>query len=78
VPAIVTSAAGASELIDDGVSGFVVPPGDRDAIADRLSLLARDPDRRVAMGRAGRERMRALSREVMAAAYVEAVRRLLR
>lgn len=43
-PVIVSDATGASELVADGVNGFVVPAGSARAIADRLELLASDAD----------------------------------
>lgn len=58
-PVIATQVAGVSELVEDGVSGFVVPPGDEDALADRIGRLADDPGLRARMGTAGRERVRA-------------------
>ncbi len=76
VPAIVTTAAGAADLIEDGVNGFLVPPGDRDAIADRLAQLARDPDLRHALGRAARRRAEQLTREAFLAAYLPELQRL--
>lgn len=41
-PVIVTDAAGASELVTDGVNGFVVPAGSAAAIREKLELLADD------------------------------------
>lgn len=56
-PPIVTP-TGASELIEDGVSGRIVPHDDPAALAAAISGLARDPDLRERMGRAARERIR--------------------
>ena len=42
-PVIVSDAAGASELVTDGVNGFVVPAGSAAAIREKLELLAADP-----------------------------------
>ena len=51
LPVIASDAVGASEdLIDDGVTGFVVPVGDVGAIAERMRALLFDPARRRAMG----------------------------
>ena len=47
---------GIPEVVDDGVTGLLVPPGDPASLADALNLLLRDPGRADAMGRAGRER----------------------
>jgi len=40
LPAIATTAGGAGEIITDGVNGFLVPPGDTVALADRIARLA--------------------------------------
>lgn len=55
-PPIVTP-TGASELIEDGVSGLVVPHADPPAIAAAITRLVRDPAGRGRMGRAARERI---------------------
>ena len=43
VPVVATQIAGIPELVEDGVSGFLVPPGDAEALAgkDRATLLGR-------------------------------------
>ena len=43
IPAIVSSAGGLPELVEDGVCGRVVPPGDAAALAGALAQLAGDP-----------------------------------
>src|SRR5579864_1338194 len=53
--AVSTNVGGVGDVIKDGRSGFLVPPGDIDAIADRLAVLAADPALRKAFGDAGRE-----------------------
>ena len=52
-PVVSTDVGGVRDIVADGVSGFVVPPGDVDAVADRLRLLADDPDLRRRLGAAG-------------------------
>lgn len=42
----------------EGRTGFLVPPGDREAMAARVRLLLEDPERRRAMGAAGAARVR--------------------
>ena len=49
--------AASPDVVDDGVDGLLVAVGDVDAIARRLERLARDPELRRRMGRAGRERV---------------------
>jgi colanic acid/amylovoran biosynthesis glycosyltransferase len=48
---------GIPEIIDDGVTGFLVGERDVDAMARRLGQLLDDPDLRQRMGRAAREKM---------------------
>jgi hypothetical protein len=57
LPAIVTANTGGSELIEDGVHGFVVPARDPEAAAARLQQLADDPALRRTMGRRARGRI---------------------
>lgn len=53
LPVIATRSGGPAEIIDDGVTGFLVSVGDVDAIADRLRTLLDDPDLARTMGRRG-------------------------
>ena len=57
VPPIVTNSGGSPELVVDGDSGLVVPPGDAQAIAFAIEALHEDPERRKRMGEAARERI---------------------
>lgn len=57
--AVATRVSAIPELIEDGVTGMLVPPQDPAALAAALSALACDPGRRRALGAAGRERVRA-------------------
>lgn len=57
LPVVATRVAGVPELVEDGVSGLLVPPGDRDALGSALLAIARDPERRTRMGQAGRARV---------------------
>jgi len=52
-----TRHGGIPEIIDDGVTGFLVPERDVDALAERLLRLAQDPALRGRMAAAGREKM---------------------
>lgn len=54
LPVVATPIAGVPEAVDEGVTGLLVEPGDRDALADRLARLLADPALRSAMGSAGR------------------------
>lgn len=43
VPVVTTPTTGMSELVQDGVTGLIVPCGDVDALADRLAAVLSDP-----------------------------------
>ena len=58
VPVVATRVGGTPAVVDDGETGFLVEPGDPDALAARLAELAADPELRQRMGRLGAERMR--------------------
>jgi alpha-maltose-1-phosphate synthase len=47
---------GIPEVVAEGETGLLVPPGEPEALAVALNALLRDPDRAEAMGRAGRKR----------------------
>jgi glycosyltransferase involved in cell wall biosynthesis len=54
LPVVASNAGGPTEIIHDGIDGFLVAPGDADALAAVLRRLALDPDRRRAIGEAAR------------------------
>ena len=57
LPAVTTGVMGIPELVRDGENGVLVPPGRADLVADALGRLARDPELRARLGRAGRARV---------------------
>ncbi|UKO99534.1 colanic acid biosynthesis glycosyltransferase WcaL [Nostoc sp. UHCC 0870] len=57
LPVISTTHGGIPELVEDGVSGFLVPERDTDAIATKLSYLIQHPQLWETMGQAGRARV---------------------
>ena len=52
-----TRLAGIPELVVDGQTGMLAPPGDSTALADALEQLLRDPELRLRFGHAGRARI---------------------
>jgi glycosyltransferase involved in cell wall biosynthesis len=58
-PVVVTRIGGMPEIVVDGETGLIVPPSNPDALAAAILTLLRDPERRRAMGRAGRSRVEA-------------------
>ena len=59
-PVVATDIGGTAEAVFPGETGFLVPPGDADAVARALLDLAADPERARRMGAAGRARQREL------------------
>jgi glycosyltransferase involved in cell wall biosynthesis len=57
VPALCTAVASLPEVVEDGVTGFVVPPNDPAALSERLCWLRDHPERAAEMGAAGRRRV---------------------
>ena len=55
-PLIATRVGGIPDLVEDGVTGLLIPPGDAGALAEAVKTLLDDPARAEAMGRAARER----------------------
>src|SRR6476619_765628 len=56
-PVVSTCLAGIPELVVDGQSGMLVPPGDSTVLAQALEQLLRDPELRLRFGDAGRARI---------------------
>jgi len=55
LPCVVTAVGGLKDLVEDGQSGFVVPPGDVDRAVEALCRLAQDEPLRRSMGARGRK-----------------------
>lgn len=56
-PVVSTSISGIPELVDDGVNGLLVPPGDAFALARAIRTLLDDPRRAREMGTRGRQKV---------------------
>ena len=55
-PVVATRIGGVPEVVEEGKTGLLVPPGDSPALAEALLRLLRDPALRTRMGEAGRRR----------------------
>ena len=62
-PVVATRVGGSPEAVDDGVTGLLVERGDAAGLARAIAELLLDPERRVKMGAAARERAREVFRE---------------
>jgi alpha-maltose-1-phosphate synthase len=56
-PVVCSAIGGIPEIVEDGVTGYLVPPGDVDALHDRLQTLLADRALARRMGRRARERV---------------------
>ena len=56
-PIVVTDVPGCRHFVQDGVEGYIVPPGNAQALADALERLARDPELRLRLGAAARAKV---------------------
>jgi glycosyltransferase involved in cell wall biosynthesis len=55
LPTVATHVGGNTEIVQNAVSGIIVPPRDRDAFATALMRMAGDPELRIRMGKAARD-----------------------
>jgi glycosyltransferase involved in cell wall biosynthesis len=53
-PVVATAVGGLPELVEDGVTGILIPPRDPAALAEAVGGLLTDPERRERLGAAGR------------------------
>jgi len=65
LPIVAFRVGGIPEIVEDGVTGILVDPGDVQGLADAIAQVAADPAWRVAAGAAARERMKELSWDAM-------------
>jgi glycosyltransferase involved in cell wall biosynthesis len=78
LPVVCTDSGGNSELVEDGVTGFLVAPRDTEAVVSALRALRTGPARAHEMGREGRRRLQArFTVEAMVAGYLAAYGSLL-
>lgn len=54
LPVVSTTEGGIPDIVRDGETGFLCPPREADAVADRIGRLLKDPDLRLRMGDAAR------------------------
>lgn len=79
VPVVASKVGGLVDMVTDGVEGYLVPPGDADAVRNAVDRIVSDPQRREAMGDAARKRADSFSGPAVAAriegAYRHAISR---
>jgi glycosyltransferase involved in cell wall biosynthesis len=78
LPVAATAVGGINELTEPGVTALLVPQGDTGGLAGALAALVSDPERRRAMGEAGRRRAARFGVSAMIASYGELFERALK
>jgi len=63
--------AGPSDIIDDGISGFLIPVGDEEQYKEKLQLLMMDEELRRRFGEAAREKMKQFEASKIAKRFYE-------
>jgi glycosyltransferase involved in cell wall biosynthesis len=76
LPVVVTRVGGNPELVEDGKTGFLVPPRDPNAFAEAVTALLIDADRRRVMGENAKASIQAFRIEEVAARYAGLYRSL--
>lgn len=77
VPVVATRVGGLPEIVTDGETGFLVPPEDPAALAEKVNILLSDPTLAQTMGGKGREKVLAQFQiQQTASAYEEMYRQL--
>lgn len=72
-PVVAYADGGVPEIVEDGITGLLVPPRDTQALANAIDALLDDPVRRVTMGEAGRQRVAERFTAAATARQVEAI-----
>lgn len=74
-PVVATSVGHVASIVDEGVEGFLIAPGDVDALGDRLTCLLTDRARARSMGQAARTRAAAHDVRAVARTLLTALRK---
>jgi glycosyltransferase involved in cell wall biosynthesis len=74
-PVVASRVGGIPEMVNDGISGFLVEPEDEDALAERMQRLLEDQELCLGMGQQGRDlALQRFAPDAVAAQTVEAYR----
>ncbi|MGH9845690.1 MAG: glycosyltransferase [Blastocatellia bacterium] len=65
LPVVSTPVGGIPDVVEDGVEGYIVEPGNVEALADRLARLINDPEQRRRMGRLAQDKVRPFNWDVV-------------
>ena len=57
IPVVATEAGGNKELVDDGYTGFLIPPNDHIKLANKILLLLQNKELAEKMGKNGKKKV---------------------
>lgn len=78
LPVVTTDVGDAKFLVEDGISGYLVPPGDFHALSERLNSLVLDYDRRISFGLQGHKHViNTFAEELFRSRYINLINRYL-
>ncbi len=78
IPVVATAVGGTPEIVEDGVNGYLVPPGDAKSLASRITDILSFPANQRAMGQEGREKVtRQFTFEIQALHYRRLIEELI-
>ncbi len=77
IPVVATDVSGTREIVQDGVTGLLVPPQDPPALAQAIATMIRDQNRATKMGERAYHRVHEFSITKVAAQHMEVYRHLL-
>jgi len=76
-PVVAAASGGIVDIVEDGVTGVLVPPGDAGALAAALSKMIDDPQGAASMGRQALHRVRRFTASAIVGRIEEVYRRVL-
>ncbi len=77
LPVIATAVGGIPEIVEDGVSGLLVPPQDAQALAGAIERLVEHPEERAAIGARAHERAKRFDVKIIAGQLRDIYQRVL-
>ena len=77
-PVVITTAGGGKEVVDDGITGYVVPAKDPEAIASKVRQLFQNPELALEMSKNSKEKLQTdLSSQLTVDRYLKFFKSLL-
>ena len=78
LPTVASKVGGLQEVVEDGQTGFLVPPKNPHALADKINFLLANPEMRITMGKKAKQRVETIfSVEKMVDSYIKIYKELL-